>query len=411
MRKTAILILWILLSVFTKTHSQATITQNIIGENHTLHSNILEEDRLITIYVPEDYQNTTMVYPVLYILDGQRYFLNGVLYQNTLGWQEKTPNFIVVGIHTNNRTRRKLFFEKAPSFIQFLSQELIPYIEKNYRTSSKRMFFGWEMAGGLAIELLAQPKSIFSAYFISSPTHINDTRLHILKQKLNTKSLNEFLYITLSPSETWAQKSVDNLVNILEEQISQKANWHYTSLTDENHHSTPTPTIHKGLNTYYKDYPYLRFKTLKEFEDFGGIDALKTHYKKRGQKYSVASDIHKSTKHFLLLQAMKEDNFNTFDFFMNSFGDYYKSKTRDLWFNRYAQFYIKHNNPNKAIEILNVGLIKFPSSLVILSSLGDAFLKTKNKIKAKEYYTKAVALAIKNKDKNLERYKSKLKQI
>ena len=388
------------------------VTSNVIGENHTVHSKILNEDREISIYTPENYAVTKTTYPVLYILDGQRYFLNGVLYQNTLKWQEKTPDFIVVGINTDNRKRRKLFYEEAETFIQFLEQELVPYIDKNYRTSSKRMFFGWEMGGGLGIELLARPKSIFAAYFISSPTHINDARLNSLQEKLIAeKNTKEFLYFTLSPLETWSKESIENLNTILEKNRPQKSNWAYKSLTEENHHSTPTVTIHQGLNRYFNDYAYLRFKTLKEFDDFGGMDELKAHYKKRGKKYNTATAIHKSTKHFLLWQAIKEDNYKAFEFFMNVFEDYYKSKTRDLWFDRYAQFYLKHQNPNKAIEVLTVGLHKFQDSSIILSSLGDAFLKKGNKPKAKEYYEKAIESAIKNNEKNIEKYTSKLNQV
>ncbi|WP_299619287.1 alpha/beta hydrolase-fold protein [uncultured Tenacibaculum sp.] len=397
--------------VFNNIHAQE-INSNFIGEKHIVNSDILKEKREISIYLPENYQHTKTDYPVLYILDGQRYFLNGILYQNTLKWQEKTPDFIVIGINTNNRKRRKLFFDDSKMFIDFLDNELIPYVDRNYRTSSKRLFFGWEMAGGLAIELLAQSQSMFSAYFIASPTHINATRLDTLKKKLMSKdNVNEFIYFSISPEESWSIPSLESLSEILKEHASSGLKWYYKILNEENHHSTPTKTIHEGLNKYFWDYPYLRFYSLKEFIDFGGISALKEYYIKRGKKYNLSKEIHMDTKHFLLLQSMKENNFVSFDFFMNEFKGFYKSKTRDIWFNRYAQFYLKHQKPNEAIEILTVGFEKFQNSSIILGGLGDAYVNIGDKVKAKKHYIKAIDLASRNGDKNIKAYKSKLEQI
>ncbi|WP_394751342.1 alpha/beta hydrolase [Spongiimicrobium salis] len=388
------------------------IKPDFLGEKHIVNSDILKEKREISIYLPENYQDTETDYPVLYILDGQRYFLNGILYQKTLKWKEKTPDFIVIGINTNNRKRRKLFFDDSKMFIDFLDKELIPYVDRNYRTSSKRLFFGWEMAGGLAIELLAQPQSMFSAYFIASPTHIDTARLDLLKKRLTQRdNASEFIYFSISPVESWSIPSLENLSKTLKEYAPEGLSWHYKILDEENHHSTPTKTIHEGLNKYFQDYPYIRFYSLKEFDDFGGITALKEHYQKRGEKYNLSTEIHKDTKHFMLVQSMNEDNYESFVFFMQEFGDYYKSKRRDFWFNRYAQFYLKYQKPNAAIEILTVGLDKFQNSSLILGSFGDAYVKKGDKVKAKEYYKKAIDFASKNGDKNIEVYESKLKQI
>ena len=397
--------------VFDTIHAQE-IKPNFLGEKHIINSDILKEKREISIYLPENYQDTETDYPVLYILDGQRYFLNGVLYQNTLKWKEKTPDFIVIGLNTHNRKRRKLFFDDSKIFIDFLDKELIPYVDRNYRTSSKRLFFGWEMAGGLAIELLAQPQSLFSAYLIASPTHINKARLDLLKNKLTqSDNASEFIYFSISPLETWSIPSLENLSKVLKKHASEGLIWHYKTLEGENHHSTPTKGIHEGLNKYFWDYPYIRFYSLKEFDDFGGMNALKEHFKKRGEKYNLSTEIHKDTKHFLLLQSMNEDNYESFVFFMHEFGDYYKSKKRDFWFNRYAQFYLKYQKPNEAIKILTAGLDKFQNSSLILGTFGDAYVKKGEKAKAKEYYKKAIDFASKNGDKNIEIYESKLKQI
>ncbi|WP_272151122.1 alpha/beta hydrolase-fold protein [Tenacibaculum aiptasiae] len=385
-------------------------TPNVVGNKQVISSKVLNQDREISIYLPADYKKTA--YPVLYIVDGQRYFLNGVLYQNTLQWQDKTPPFIVVGIHTQQRKRRKLLYPDAQKFILFLTDELIPFVEKNYNTAPKRFYFGWEMAGGLALELLAQPENIFTAYFIASPTHFTENRLSSLRKKLVTQgNTTEYIYVSLSPSEHWATESVNQFKNLLSSTVLPKTTWKFDSLPNENHHSTPTLTLHKGLNLYFSDYPYLRFNSLNDFNQYGGLAQLKAHYTKRGDKYNTSKEIHKSTKHFLLLQAMKENNYPAFALFMKEFDNYYQTKTRDLWFNRYAQFYLQHQKANKAIEVLSVGLRKFKKSAILLRSLGDAHLQQGNKAKAKVFYTRAFETAIQNEDRNIEAYRLKLEGI
>ncbi|NAS31688.1 esterase [Flavobacteriaceae bacterium R38] len=393
----------------TQVYPQTNIN---VGQVFSIKSEILNEEREIQVFLPNGYSESDKEYPVLYILDGQRYFLNGILYQKTLQWQEKTPDFIVIGINTDNNKRRKLFYEQSETFTQFLEQELISFVDKNYRTSQVRMLFGWEMGGGLAIEILARYQKLFTTYLIASPTHLDENRIAMLKKRLiDDKKTSNFIYYTLSPLESWAIESIDSLSNTFKENASHHIKWHYTSLKNEHHHSTPTRTIHEGLNAYFMDYIPIRFYSLKEFEDFGAMKALKIHYKKRGEKYNIAEDIHKDTKHFLLLQAMKEDNYKAFKFFMEEFDDYYKSKTRDLWFNRYAQFYLKHHNFDQAFQIFNAGLEKFENSSLILNGLGDFYFVKNNTKKAKSYYHKAVEIAIKNSDSNLIEYQTDLEKL
>ena len=43
------------------------------------------------------------------------------------------------------------------------NSQIISYVEKNYRTNYMKMYFGWEMAGGFALELFANKPKIFNA--------------------------------------------------------------------------------------------------------------------------------------------------------------------------------------------------------------------------------------------------------
>jgi len=45
--------------------------------------------------------------------------------------------------------------------MSFLEKELLPHIDEKYRTSEKRMLFGWEYAGGFLIESLFKNPSLY----------------------------------------------------------------------------------------------------------------------------------------------------------------------------------------------------------------------------------------------------------
>ena len=146
----------------------------------TIKSSILNEDRTIQIYTPDGYAESDKKYPVLYVLDGQEYFLLGLAYQDMLRFRDKSPEFIVVGINTDRRKRRVLFYNESDKFINFLETELIPFMDTNYRTKKEkeRLFFGWEMGAGLGFEILAERNDLFSGFILASPTHSTDKRIN-----------------------------------------------------------------------------------------------------------------------------------------------------------------------------------------------------------------------------------------
>lgn len=360
----------------------------------------LNEDRKIQVYLPPQYESaTTQHFPVMYVLDGQEYFYFPIAYQNMLRFKEKSPAFIVIGINSDRKKRRVLYNTDAAKFMSFLQQELIPYIDTNYRTlkEKERIYFGWEMAGGLALDLFNNNTSLFSAYFIASPTHFSSKRLNALEEKLTQDSGNStFFYITRANAkdDEFMKNRFAQLKAMLKEKSPKNTSWAFDLLDKDNHYSTPNKTIHNGLQQYFKDYNPLRFFSLKDYKDFGEMPAIKTYYSKRSKRYQVPFEIHRETKHFLLLLALKDNNYNQFNFFATTFSNHLNtSLSNDFWVNRFAEFYIKYHQIEKAISLYNGYLNKFSESALLYHGLGNAHRKNGDTKKAKIAYTKAVELA------------------
>jgi enterochelin esterase-like enzyme len=128
--KNFILIVIITIGFQSVVISQVKVDEISIGTNYIINSKVLEQDRNIQVYIPNGYEaNPLKSYPVLYVLDGQEYFLHGIAYQDMLRFRDKSPEFIIVGINTDRQLRRILFYKESDKFITFLNSELIPFID------------------------------------------------------------------------------------------------------------------------------------------------------------------------------------------------------------------------------------------------------------------------------------------
>jgi len=412
-KKVIILCVFILTSLYA--YGQQSFGKTGFIDAREIKSKYLGEERCIEIYLPPSYQILEVKeYPVMYVMDGQEYFLHPVAYQRMLRFKDKSPEFIVVGINTDRKKRRNLLDKDSNKFISFLVKELIPYIDKNYRTlkEKERIYFGWEMSGGLGLEILAQHQNIFNAFFMASPTHITEERITNLSKSITNKNFNDiYLYFSRAPEETYIEQSLNKTDSILKIKDHSNITWKIDNLLGEDHYTTPLKTINNGLRDHFQDYNTLRFYTLKEFDEFGSLENIKGYYQHRGNRYGISSNVHRTTQHFLLLNAMNEDNFERFEMYANEFREYFKDLALEIWAIRFGDYLAKNNKEEKALEIYEAGLKKFPESAAIHHTIGTFYANKGDKQKAIMYYKKAIQYAEKNSDSSLDKYEADLEKL
>lgn len=160
----------------------------VIGKIDELHSKVLGENRILNIYLPAGYnQNDSIRYPVIFLLDGSAdedfIHIAGLVQFCNFEWVNHLPKSIVVGIANVDRRRDFTFPSTIESdkfanptsghsaeFIKFLESELIPHIEKSYKTNSMKTLIGESLGGLLATEILLKKTTLFSKYIIVSPS-------------------------------------------------------------------------------------------------------------------------------------------------------------------------------------------------------------------------------------------------
>jgi len=404
--KHALLFLMITYLLPNSASAQINGSDNTVGKNYIVNSKILEEDREIQVYVPESYKTSDKEYPVLYVLDGQRFYLYAVsLHQSFLEF-DITPEFIIVGIKNKYPQRFSHFSTGTSKFLNFIENDVISFIDKTYRTTNERMIFGWEFGGGFVIHAMTEKRSLFSGYISASPNPISKkgTRMKALGKLFDeNKDLNAFLYFGISsqtPFKSYAEDldNTDYLNELLTKKASKSFRWKYQKLVGENHRSSSYGALYHGLRTYFSYYNTLVYNTVEEFEKSGGIPFMREYYSKRANKYGFSKEVPNWTISTAITSAIDENNFAVFDNLISTFFTNNKlGKLRRSTPYHIAAFYQKHKKFNRTIDIYNALVTNNPNSVRPLNGLGDVYTAMGEKKKAATYYKKAEALSNKEK--------------
>ncbi|MGX5819263.1 alpha/beta hydrolase-fold protein [Chitinophaga lutea] len=148
----------------------------------SLYSSILQEHRSIQIVYPRGYDSTALdKYEVLYCLEGIYTF--GWIEHNFLSGEGFIPNLILVGLPNtvkdgvNMRDRdftpTHTYGETggADKFLQFMKEELMPYLQKRYPVkSSGHTLYGGSLSGLLAVYAFLKDPGLFTSYIAVEPS-------------------------------------------------------------------------------------------------------------------------------------------------------------------------------------------------------------------------------------------------
>lgn len=185
------IVAFLILSNFTFSQEDIVSIQSSplsIGEVVELKSDILNENRVLNVYLPLGYSpDSSKLYPVIYLLDGSIdedfIHISGIVQFGSYPWINMVPESIVVGIAnvdrrrdytfpTSNKKDKKDFPTTGESekFINFIESELQPLIEGKYKTDSISTLIGQSLGGLLATEILFKRPDMFDNYIIVSPS-------------------------------------------------------------------------------------------------------------------------------------------------------------------------------------------------------------------------------------------------
>jgi len=376
-------------------YSQTKGSEISIGNEYIINSLILDQERKIQVYLPDSYESSDERYPTLYIVDGQWFFSNGVAIQKTLRTPDHLPEMIVIGIQNEKPSRLTLFYEEQDKYLAFIEDELIDFVDKTFRTNKKRVLFGWENGAIFSCVAFFDKSQLFDGAIISNGGNPDEK----LIDDFNNLNLDQdkYLYIANSDKDIYTISYSEGFAAVLSKNQPKNVIWKYEKFNNEVHESLAYVAMYHGLIHYYHNYPSLVFSSIDEFNDLGGIPYLRTYFKNRSERFDFPKDIDDSTMNGLIFQTLNEDDIETFDLFMNEFSSVLSTPRYDsaYWQNRFAQFYLTHQQSKSAISYFTTGISKYPTSdlvPVMYLGLGDAYQIDENESQALTSYKAALKL-------------------
>ncbi|GAA64449.1 esterase [Pseudoalteromonas sp. BSi20311] len=199
---------------------------------HTIKSVVLNEERTVVVQLPKSYQaQPNKVYPVVYRLDGAGNIPLASVVIERLQNDNRAPEVIIVAIENTNRLRD--FYPTvnkepqgpvgegggAAKFLAFFEQELIPLVNKNYRTHDYKVIAGASAGGVFALYALQANPKLFQAHIAYSPAvwwnygaMVKSTKSFIAK----TKDLNNYVYINIGEEAGIMRERYDELQQSLQ---------------------------------------------------------------------------------------------------------------------------------------------------------------------------------------------------
>lgn len=365
--------------------AQAEGDKIYLGQLNKLQSEILNEERIILVYTPTGYEQSETKYPVMYLLDGTYHFHHVTGIVDFLTREGRISNMIVVALVNTDRTRdfsptrdisnRGSRFETAggaENFLEFFEKELIPYVNKHYRTKDYRILVGHSFGGLFTVNALLSRPEMFDAYVAISPTFWWDDNYLARKARpffKQSPDLRKFLYISMGNEGQLMTESAERFTLLLESEAPEGLVWHYDFMGDEDHGSTPHLTIYKALEDLYDGWelpPGLLDST---------VAAVHEHFLKLSNRFGYEIDVPEAVLNMMGYTALGQENFD------------------------------------KAIKIFKLNVKKYPNSANVYDSLGEGYEAMGEFELARENYALAVEKGEIIADPNLPIYKQHLENM
>lgn len=255
-----------------------------IGTFRQLHSDVLDEDRLLLVCLPKDYEESSMSYPVLYVLYGGQirgYFSEAVHVVDRLSEEGSMPKMIIVGIANVDRYRdlspagRRGNPSGIEPFSRFFVEELIPSVESEYRTKKYRVLMGPQAGASFGLYTLAKRRGLFNAFIIENP--FRSPPVHELLMPMMGEIMDKglptftFLQITCPDREGHLDKTSEiEYMQQFNKKIAENNPHNLTLIThyiDKNEDFIPSLRLKEGLRELFRSYRFPDEREVRSLAD------------------------------------------------------------------------------------------------------------------------------------------------
>jgi predicted alpha/beta superfamily hydrolase len=261
----------------------STVSLGQSVESIKINSGVLNQERELLVYTPLDYEeNKDIKYDLVFVFDSQHRELFDYTHASLSFLNNSKSKFIVVGVTspyiesldysrnndmlTKPTTKRDIerfgnYAGNADSFMLYIQNEAIPYIEKNFRVTTNRLAVGHSNSAFFVLHSFLNNATLFDGYLCISPNFsYNDEELLKRFNRFDFEGLEKqkFLYLSNASEEKsknweiWKPTRI-NAYSFFQNKSKEtnKVSLVIDEFPEENHWSTFAPALTKGLKVYF----------------------------------------------------------------------------------------------------------------------------------------------------------------
>ena len=253
----------------TATPPDSSVT---IGTAHHIYSTVLGEDRPYFVYAPPNVRGVAS--PIIVVLDGADYFWLTTAAVRILVRDGRIPPVRIVAVpntthrahdltpaaisDTALRRRAGTTVGGADRMLSFLSDELLPDVERNYGIAPTRVLVGHSLGGLFAAYALLTRPEAFHAYIAISPSigfdnaRLTDSLVAWLTRQPERRG---WFYSTMGALEPEGMIAPFlRAERAFREHAPPTLEWRFTVLPGEDHLTTPYRSTYDGLDAVFRPF-------------------------------------------------------------------------------------------------------------------------------------------------------------
>ena len=340
----------------------------------TIDSYKLGGKRELKIQLPRNYNSKEKrTYPLIIVLDGDYLFepvAGNIDYQS---YWEDIPDCIVVGIN-QGETRAEDFFyddenyfpvDNGAAFYEFITAELLPYIEDKYMASNFRIIFGHDLSANFINYYLFKNKPVFRAYVAFSPEFAPEMT-NRLQQRLSVLEQETFYYMATADADIKDLRAstlqADSIFSTIE---NEKLFYKFDDFEDANHYALVGRGIPKALSEIFGLFKPINAKEYSEkLLTFEGTpyDYLIKKYEDIEYFYGFEKKLIENDIRAIAAACNKNDDIDS----LEKLAKLVRKEFPDSMLSAYylGMYYEKLGNLKKALLQYKAGLLLQPSQFV-----------------------------------------------
>lgn len=255
------------------------------------HSKVFNDVRRYMVSLPERYKMNNRHYPSLFVIDADFQFQHVSAVVKNLTRMGKIPPMIVFGIAnqggddylktTTWPDPKDPAFGDAQKLQKYLTSELLPLLDKTYRTNKQKALSGYSLGGLFTLYSMMQENTPFNAFLSMSPSAwFDDFSLpKKLTPLLKSNKLHAPVFISVANEEGMG---VDKVIETFTTNAPENLHWQFKHYPNENHFTTALPALYDGLQFLSPNYALDGTDMLA----IGDYKAVLNHFKKQQKSWA-----------------------------------------------------------------------------------------------------------------------------